>query len=190
MTDGAALSRRLLARLGLIAVLAVPLLLAETGRAHADFCLIPSPLVAAEEVDMVFAGTTRAGGRGSTKFDVTAVWKGPQLSTIRIRQTPRFATDFEAGETYLVYAYRGEHRGGTAWFTDFCTRTKRLEQAREDLQKLAVIRQGTALSPSPGAVLVETSRGLYIGAGIAFVVIALRVAGGLSAWFAERRSRP
>ena len=190
MTDGAAPSWRLLARPGLIAVLVVPLLLAEARRAHADFCVIPSPVTAAEEADIVFSGTTRAGGRGSTRFDVTAVWKGPQLSTIRIRQTLRFATHFDAGESYLVYAYRSEHRGRAAWFTHFCTRTTRLEQAREDLEELAVIRQSTALSPSLGAVLVEASRGLYIGAGIAFVVIALRVAGALSAWFGERRSRP
>lgn len=190
MTDGGAPSWRLLAKLGLIAVLVVPLLLAEAERAHADSCATSSPLTAAEEVDMVFSGTTRAGGLGSTRFDVTEVWKGPQLSTITIRQYPRIADYFEAGETYLVYAYRAEHRGRPAWFTDFCTPTKPLDQAREDLEKLAVLRQGTALSPSPGAVLAETSRGLYVGAGIVGVLIALRAAGALSAWFGERRARP
>ena len=187
--------RTWLIKLGLSALLLAPLLVTETGRADACFCEpYPPPLAAAEEADIVFSGTTRAGGLGFVGFDVTTVWKGPRLSTLVIRQplslSPHCIISFEAGESYLVYAYRTGERGDTEWSTNLCTRTRLLALAQEDLEELPAFGQGRALPPSPGAVLDETGPVLLIGAGIVGVLIVLRAVGALPTRLGGRRSRP
>ena len=69
-------------------------------------------------------------------FEVQKIWKGVNEKTISIftsSQSSACGYGFKAGRTYLVYA-QGNADGGLA--TSICSRTRRLKDAREDLEEL------------------------------------------------------
>jgi hypothetical protein len=75
------------------------------------------------------------------KFEVKESWKGigkgQRMITVEAeREWYGCGKDFMVGSTYLVYA-RGAGGGRTQRFwIDCCTRTSRIEEAKEDIQKL------------------------------------------------------
>ena len=68
------------------------------------------------------------------KLLVDRTWKGAQVGEITIYSRGGCVVWFESGKEYLVYAYAGE--GENTLETDMCSRTRRIEMALEDLQKL------------------------------------------------------
>jgi hypothetical protein len=75
-------------------------------------------------------------GSVEVKFKVNKVWKGVDEKTISIFTSSQSAAcgyGFRAGRTYLVYAHGNEEGRLT---TSICSRTRRLKDAREDLQEL------------------------------------------------------
>jgi hypothetical protein len=69
-------------------------------------------------------------------FEVSRVWKGdvgPQTHVITASDSAACGRGYTLGETYLVYAYRGQD-GGLA--DGLCTRTRERSHALEDLAAL------------------------------------------------------
>ena len=106
-----------------------------------------SPSEALERADAVFMGRAVSVSyvekvRGEqtyidsviTKFNVTAVWKGPISETAYVDHGGPCGTRFDVGEEYIVYAYNFGRRTGLT--TGLCSRTARLSWAMEDLAGL------------------------------------------------------
>ena len=162
-------------------------------------------------------GAGRTPGRVEAVFEVGRAWKGvagKQVSVYTPSDSAACGYGFEAGRSYLVYAY-GEEGGLT---TGLCSRTKRLEEAGADLDELGPGREvaggaeggphsarevkvragGVAALKAEGLVLrfaavVSDSRcpeGLTcVWAGAAEIRVRLRRAGGKSKTFALHTGR-
>ncbi len=136
------------------------------GRAHACSCAEPPPpLEALEEAAAVFSGTVvsfetyefevdfgsdRSESFWSVEFEVGTVWNGPVASTtfVYVWHGPACGYgNFEVGEDFLVYADRRDFPGVDAdtLFVSFCSRTRPLESAGDDLDQL-----GEGQVPEPG----------------------------------------
>ena len=111
----------------------------------------PAPDEALAEAAAVFSGKvvqikrhTPAGdifGGVEVVFRVDRAWKGVNKSTARVFTSSQSAAcgySFSKGQTYLVYA-SGNSRGRLS--TNLCSRTKRLKDAREDLDALGAGRK-------------------------------------------------
>jgi hypothetical protein len=69
-------------------------------------------------------------------FWVEESWKGINSRTITVSTGPTGGIcgyEFEKGEEYMVYAYKGD---GDGLITSLCTRTKKLSFAHEDPKEL------------------------------------------------------
>lgn len=107
----------------------------------------PGPEAARDASDAVFSGkVTRVvpGGRMlKVTLQVDRSWKGASCGEVTLETAADGATcgfGFEEGKTYLVYA-AGEEGGLT---TNLCTRTRSIDQAEEDLEKLGEPETGCA----------------------------------------------
>jgi hypothetical protein len=107
----------------------------------------PSPTEAREDAAAVFSGKVvqikrhkpaeDIFGGVEVVFRVDRAWKGVNKGTARVFTSSQSAAcgyRFSKGHTYLVYA-SGNSRGRLS--TSICSRTKRLKDAREDLDALA-----------------------------------------------------
>ena len=162
--------RRLILLLATSVLLLAPLLSVQlatgAGRAHACSCLEPSPpLEALEEASAVFSGSVvsfetysfevefdsgRTESYWSVELDVDRVWKGPAASTtfVYVWHGPACGYgNFEIGEDFLVYTHQliYDEVDAVSLFVSFCSRTRPLEDAEEDLQEL-----GDGQAPEPG----------------------------------------
>jgi tissue inhibitor of metalloproteinase len=106
----------------------------------------PSPSEELEHAAAVFSGkvvqikrhkpTEDIFGGVEVVFRVDKAWKGVGRRTVSVftsSQTAACGYGFSKGHTYLVYA-SGNSRGRLS--TSICSRTKRLKDAREDLDEL------------------------------------------------------
>ena len=102
-------------------------------------CAIPAFKDALSASSSVFVGKVKSEKKvGDTKifeFEVEKYWKGAKKKKIKISvyETSRFQAWFEVGEKYLVYA-TAEDDG--AFHVGRCSRSKSIDDASEDLQKL------------------------------------------------------
>lgn len=111
-------------------------------------CVTPGVPDAFKQADVVFAGEVVSISNRRAKFKVEQAWKGVSSAEVimlmggSIMKRNRKETivsvhtscdyEFEVGERYLVYA-GGDGRYFRAWT---CSRTKRMSDAEQDLQKL------------------------------------------------------
>ncbi|MEJ7849250.1 MAG: hypothetical protein WKF92_14300 [Pyrinomonadaceae bacterium] len=90
------------------------------------------------EVTEIIAPKTASGEEAWTaevRFKVLQTWKGVTTETVSVFTANRCCIcgyKFAVGERYLVYAYSSDED----WATSFCTRTKILSEADEDLKVL------------------------------------------------------
>ena len=80
-------------------------------------------------------------------FEVKKAWKGVNEKTISIFTSSQSAAcgyGFKTGHTYLVYAH-GNDEGRLA--TSICSRTRRLKDAREDLEELGAVKSEVGKMP-------------------------------------------
>lgn len=130
--------------------------------AYACSCAPPeSPSAELGRASAVFSGRVvqvrgrkdggRAPGMVEAVFEVSRVWKGGaggQVSVYTNSDSAACGYAFEAGRSYLVYAYGG----GGRFTTGICSRTKRLEDAGADLDALGPGREaagGSEAGPEP-----------------------------------------
>ena len=122
-----------------VSVLALILGLAAFEAALACSCAPPPPpQEAREHADAVFSAKVLKAPNVprdySMRLQVEDSWKGADCGELEIGAG--FATcigDFEEGKIYLIYAYRSEEG---RLDTNLCTRTRRIEDADEDLAAL------------------------------------------------------
>lgn len=78
--------------------------------------------------------------RNVVRFEVQNVWKGTDQTEFIVMTNAGGDTacgfDFQAGESYLVYAYKIENTNGVEWHTSTCSRTALLASASADLTQL------------------------------------------------------
>lgn len=146
------------ARLCLFGIVAVALVnigaaMAAPGCAHACSCGMPagSPERVAEQAlsgsSAVFSGEVvdidwpllpvSSAAPETVTFRVSEVWKGPERRTLEVKTAVSDAScgyPFDAGESYLVYAY-DDGAGGVA-SASLCSSTKPLSDAGADLEAL------------------------------------------------------
>jgi hypothetical protein len=95
-----------------------------------------TPVVfAGEVIDISPAPDPAAFADRRVRFTVERVWRGAASDTIDVMTSGSSAScgyGFQPGERYLVFTY---DRGGTLW-TGLCSATKRLVNAKEDLEYL------------------------------------------------------
>lgn len=124
-------------------------LLLGPGTSYACSCLAPQPVTeAVAQASAVFSGKVirikqvkrenRQDELGDLEvfLAVKGSWKGELPKVVRVFTSSSSAAcgyGFKKGNTYLVYARAGA-QGELA--TNICTRTKRLKDAREDMQEL------------------------------------------------------
>ena len=161
--------RRLILLLACSALLLAPLISVQlatgSGRAHACDCEPPPPREALDEASAVFTGTVvsfetfsfEAEVRPdfteafwSVELDVDRVWKGPVASTtfVYVWHGPACGYgNFNIGEDFLVYTHQRiyDEANDDTLFVSFCSRTRLIENAGEDLQAL-----GDGQAPEPG----------------------------------------
>ena len=155
------ISRRLMLLLACSALLLAPLLTVQlatgAGRAHACKCgPPPPPLEALDEASAVFYGAVasfetysfeaevesdRTESYWSVELDVDTVWKGSVTSTtfVYVWHGPACGYgNFEIGEDFLVYTQQriSDEVDDDTLFVSFCSRTRPLEDADEDLEAL------------------------------------------------------
>ena len=144
---------------------------------------VAPPSVALEGAAAVFSGeVTKIDGNfpAILTFEVYRVWKGSVTATFVMMTRSLGAGDcgapLEQGEAYLIYAYEtDEHDLLAAWF---CTRTRPLMYAEEDLKFLGegqIPGQTVPVPPGTGGTDVaarSTTDGPVIGL-LAAVTVAL-----------------
>ena len=99
-------------------------------------CLEP-PSATLSEYSTVFSGTVIAAGPTGVTFKVDRIWKGDLLEEINISNMQVGGIIFQDGQSYLVY------EADTDIPQRRCNRTRKLIDAKEDLEVL-----GEGLSPS------------------------------------------
>ncbi len=109
------------------------------GKAAACFCGSPDFSQSIMDAKAIFSGKVVEVSSKKVVFAVEEVWKGQIEEEITLgNDWSSCAFPFKQGETYLVYvlkyndSYFTEHR----LFTNLCTRTRRLGEAKEDIKKL------------------------------------------------------
>jgi len=122
-------------------IISSALIFAIQQTAFACSCVPPPPPVEAlEQSDAVFSGKVLKVERDESGFGKIVTlrmlrsWKGIQARTVRISTADNSAAcgyGFEVGRKYLVYAH-----GEEELHTNICTRTRRLENAGDDLDAL------------------------------------------------------
>ena len=150
--------------------------------AYACSCGTPTPERALQRSDAVFAGevlSVEAGelargpgppSLGKVLFEPSKVWKGePRGPAVVYGQGAgaMCGLNFEKGEGYLVYAYRGTKDPDSPLHTGLCSRTNPLEGAVSDLRAL-----GAPVDRLPQTGGFPTPRTVAIVAGAALGVIA------------------
>jgi len=102
----------------------------------------PPPAEAVAKADAVFLGTVLAfeeiaeRGHRLAQIEVIKIWKGKPNEADSITTALSEAScgyDFEAGETYLIYAHKDE---GGELYTHLCTNTRPESRAQNDLNYL------------------------------------------------------
>lgn len=102
-------------------------------------CAISSFEKAFQYSEAVFVGEVikqeKNGNNKTFDFKVEKYWKGADTKKIKISvyETMRYQAWFKVGESYLVYANRDEDGKLSV---SRCSRSKNVENASEDLQKL------------------------------------------------------
>lgn len=102
-------------------------------------CAVSSFQKAYDNSDAVFVGEVvsekKDGNIKTFDFNVEEYWKGADSKKIKINvyETMRYQAWFEVGESYLVYASKDEDGNLRV---SRCSRSKNIESASEDLQKL------------------------------------------------------
>jgi hypothetical protein len=105
-------------------------------------CDCATPLTAKEGLDRakaVFSGKVIGTSESKWAFKVKRVWKGNLKSRITLYQSNPISDcsfHFKVGDEYLVYATTEKLGTGLAFVTDTCNRTKRLKEAKKDLDEL------------------------------------------------------
>jgi hypothetical protein len=111
-----------------------------TETQSAGKCGIPAIETAYKNSKAVFVGEVlgiaKEGDVKTFTFKVEKYWKGVSGRQIEIsvQETTRYQAWFEVGGKYLVFA-RGNEGDGKFWEVR-CSRSKRLEDASEDIKKL------------------------------------------------------
>ena len=117
----------------------------------------PPPAASLEQVDVVFVGTVVSKELRETEpawfvyfvsFEVSSSWKGVVEEEITVTTNSDSLGSFcgfpfEEGREYLVYGYGVKEEDRI--FTGLCTRTKRLEEAQDEIAELNRV---TAIEPS------------------------------------------
>ncbi|MGH7450573.1 MAG: T9SS type A sorting domain-containing protein [bacterium] len=105
----------------------------------------PPPAQAFAEADAVFMGKVESfefienGNRRLAKISLVKIWKGDRHAVSDIYTGANSAAcgyDFQIGETYIIYAYKGE---AGRLQTGLCERTAPLHSATEDLKYLEAL---------------------------------------------------
>jgi len=166
--------------------------LANAHRARACQCVEVSPEAASSRAAAVFEGQVISIGEANEgpsriTFNVVRTWKGADAERVVVAAHPMQSlcgVDFEVGRSYLVYAVEQEG----ALTTGLCERTRRIEDAEEDLLFLGAgvtpVDVTRPLDPPPPPVIREPPAdragcaGCAISAGITsesawIVVVAL-----------------
>jgi hypothetical protein len=114
-------------------------ILLNPGKASACFCSPPAFSQSIMDAKAIFSGKAVEVSSKKVVFAVEEVWKGQVGEKITLGIDGSSCNyPFQQGETYLVYAlkhkdsYFSEYR----LFTNSCTRTRRLGEAKEDIKKL------------------------------------------------------
>ena len=145
-------------RLVLMVSLSGTWLVVHPETSHACSCLpLDPPPLALEEADAVFVGrvaslrhTESQDGWVSTadpvtvEFDVSTIWKGRNSKTLRLRTNRSEVScgyEFIEGREYLVYAHSSR--------VSYCSRTRPLSTAAQDLAELGPGQTAGQVAPAP-----------------------------------------
>lgn len=154
--------------------------------AFACSCAPPgSPDVELAQSVSVFAGRVlqieQPTGQRVT-FQVATVWKGPAYTSLVVHippDAPMCGYPFEPNQEYVVYAQGTE----TRLIASVCSRTQRLVDARDDIQRLG---QGiTPQTPAPDRAGPSASQTVPISLLLSSVILL----GVLAVWGIRRRTR-
>ncbi len=109
------------------------------GNAAACFCSPPDFSRSIMSAKAIFSGKVVEVSPEKVVFKVDEVWKGKleEKFTLSMNQSScNFS--FKVGETYLVYTLKNKdwRSGEDRWFTNQCTRTRKIAEAKEDIDKL------------------------------------------------------
>jgi hypothetical protein len=130
-------------RISCVAAAVVAALLLRAAPVHACSCFVHPPQEALAEADTVFAGRVQRVEdrtvRGYSRFyhfDVGRMWKGESVPSIAVASVDSAACgfDFEAGQTYLVFADWWQEE--EIWTTGWCAGTQEVDRANEYLTAL------------------------------------------------------
>lgn len=106
---------------------------------------MPAPAEARDQATAVFTGTVTAiepdasGNYNLVTFQIDRVWKGTKCREVTVStglSDLNCGYAFQAGQTYLVYAYADNSARGTKLNTNMCSRTRPVAEAGEDLAAL------------------------------------------------------
>lgn len=142
-------------------VVALALVAAVADRARACSCMQQDQPTAFEEAASVFEGRVvsisapvgEVGGAEpiTVTLDVVRTWKGANVERIEVRTAGNSAAcgyHFQQGQSYLVYTYAVDG----AEHVSLCSRTRRIEQAAEDLAAM-----GEGVTPASPHEPTETA---------------------------------
>ncbi len=116
---------------------------------YACQCIPPeSPVAEFDKSDAVFVGIVTAVSEPDDRFqnivvsfDVVDSWKGVERPTVKVGTGANGAMCglggmFKQGKRYVLYVTKSD-RGGVEYTARLCTRTKPIEDAKEDLAAFA-----------------------------------------------------
>jgi hypothetical protein len=111
--------------------------------ANACFCGLPDLSQSIKSAKTIFSGKVIEASPERVVFEINEVWKG-QLKEKFTLSVNGSSCDvyFNVGETYLVYALKDKNwlSGEDRWHTHFCTRTRKIAEAKEDIDRLWTLK--------------------------------------------------
>jgi hypothetical protein len=103
-------------------------------------CAMPSSAKEGlEKSKAVFSGKVIGVSKSKWTFKVIKIWKGDLKSRVTLYDSmpeTSCASNFKVGESYLIYASTSKIDDRPSFIPDVCNRTKKLEDAKDDLREL------------------------------------------------------
>jgi hypothetical protein len=133
------LVRRVNMKYASLLLVVVATVILNSGNASACFCSPPDFSQSIMDAKAIFSGKVVEVSHEKVVFAVEGVWKGKVEEKITLGMNQSSCTyPFEQGETYLVYAlkYKDSDFSEYRLFTNLCTRTRRLGEAKQDIKNL------------------------------------------------------
>jgi hypothetical protein len=109
------------------------------GTAKACFCGPPNFSQSIISAKTIFSGKVVEASPERVVFQVDEVWKGQHKEKFTLTMNGSSCDFyFKVGETYLVYALKDKDwlSGEDRWYTHLCTRTRKIAEAKEDIDRL------------------------------------------------------